>query len=70
MDEYFPGSDYQPADEYEPSNANDFLWSKRIVGPIQPDLIGDTVTLYMSMDWDCGDKSEARDDLLVSVIIE
>ena len=70
LEEYFPGSDYQPADEYEPSNSNDFLWSKRIVGPIHPDLVGDTITIYMAMDWDCGDKSEAREDFFVNVIIE
>ncbi|MBC8343346.1 MAG: hypothetical protein H8E61_05155 [Bacteroidetes bacterium] len=70
LDEYFPGSTHRKPDEYKPSDPENYLWSKRIVGTIHPDLKNDTITIFMSMIWDCGDDSEIIDDYLVRIIVE
>ena len=70
LDEYFPGSTNQNPDEYKPSDPEEYLWSKRIVGPFHPSVKGDTVAIYMSMFWDCGDDSESKDDYLIKIIVE
>ena len=31
------------------------LYGKRIVGPFPPELIGDTISIYMKIKWDIGD---------------
>ena len=70
LGEYFSGSDFQPPDEYRPSDPDQYLWSKRIVGPIHPTLVGDTVTIYMEMIWDCGDRSISRNDFYTQIVLE
>ena len=52
LKEYFPGSMYQPADEYKPENG--MYWGKRIVGPIPKYFKGDTVTVYSRIFWEAG----------------
>ena len=47
---------------------NCILYSKRIVGPLIKDMIGDTIKIYSNTFFDCGSKSEfVRDS--ISVII-
>jgi hypothetical protein len=52
LKEYFPGSMYQPADEYQPESG--MMWGKRIVGPIPKYFKGDTITVYSKIFWDAG----------------
>ena len=70
LKEYFSGSNSRPPDEYRPTDPEKYLWSKRIVGPIHPDLKNDTISIYMSMSWDCGDDSMTNDDYMVRIIVE
>jgi len=37
------------------------LTSKRVVGPFPPQMIGDTITIYMEVFWDAGMQSEIRE---------
>ncbi len=55
MKEYFPGSQWQPADEYQPEE--NMLWSKRIVGPVPGNFAFDTITVYSKIFWDCSNWS-------------
>lgn len=70
LSEYFPGSVYQKPDEYKPSDPDKFLWSKRIAGPISPLLKGDTTTIFMRLDWDCGSNSVTNDKAELKIIFE
>lgn len=58
LKEYFPGSLYKPADEYQPDP--DMYWSKRIVGPIPGYFRGDTIKIYSQVDWDAGNYTYLR----------
>ena len=40
------------------SESGDNLRSRRVVGPFPPEMIGDTVTVYMEVFWDAGMNSE------------
>ena len=46
------------------------LYSKRVVGPIPPSVIGDTITLYMEVFWDAGDKSILKSHYSEKFIVE
>lgn len=46
------------------------LTSKRVVGPFPPTMIQDTITLYMEVFWDAGNKSVLRSDFLEKFIVE
>ena len=59
LKKYFPGSSTKPADEYTPTSLNR-RWSKRIVGPISPSIVGDTITVYGEIYWDGGSKSKSK----------
>lgn len=68
LKDYFPGSITQPADEYTPSSPNR-KWSKRIVGPVSPSIVGDTITVYGEIYWDGGSKTKSQ-LLNTKIIIE
>lgn len=59
LKKYFAGSTTQPADEYTPSSL-DRKWSKRIVGPFSPSIVGDTITVYAEIYWDGGSQSKSK----------
>jgi len=42
-------------DEYKPNGNN--LWTKRVIGPIPKYMIGDTITIYGKVAWECGNYS-------------
>jgi hypothetical protein len=44
--------------------------SRQGIGPFPPEMIGDTITLYMKVYWDGGSKSELRDDYSKKFIVE
>lgn len=46
------------------------LYTRRIVGPIPPAVIGDTITLYMKIFWDAGSKSIFKNHYKESFIVE
>lgn len=46
------------------------LYTKRIVGPIPPVVIGDTITLFMKVFWDAGSKSILKDHYKEKFIVE
>ena len=52
------------------SERNGKLLSKRVVGPIPPAVIGDTITLYMEVFWDAGNKSTLKSNYLEKFIVE
>lgn len=52
LKEYFAGSMYQPADEYQPETG--MYWGKRIIGPVPKYFKGDTITVYSKVFWDAG----------------
>lgn len=52
LKEYFAGSMYQPADEYQPETG--MYWGKRIIGPIPKYFLGDTIKVYSRVFWDAG----------------
>ena len=48
----------------------DKLYGKRIVGPISPQILNDTITVYGEVFWEAGSKWEVKDDLVAKIIIE
>lgn len=46
------------------------LYSKRVVGPIPPTLINDTITLYMEVFWDAGGRSILKSHYSQKFIVE
>jgi len=52
------------------SEKNHILQSKRVVGPIPPSVIGDTITLYMEVFWDAGGKSVLKSHFSEKFIVE
>ena len=59
LKKYFAGSTTQPADEYQPTSLNR-KWSKRIIGPLAPNIEGDTITIYGDVYWDGGSQSKSK----------
>lgn len=55
LKKYFEGNMYQPADEYKPESG--MLWSKKIAGPIPGYFVGDTISVYSKIFWDCSNWS-------------
>ena len=55
LKEYFPGSQWQPADEYQPEE--NMMWGKRIIGPVPGTFAFDTITVYSKIFWDCSNWS-------------
>ena len=45
--------------EYQPSLPNR-KWGKRIIGPIPPEFINDTITIRAEIYWDGGSKSNSQ----------
>jgi len=70
LKEYFSGSISRPADEFKPTDPEEYYWSKRIAGPIHPDLKSDTVSVYMQMIWDCGSDTETKNYGPIKIIFE
>jgi len=52
------------------SEKNGSLYSKRILGPFPPTMIGDTITVYMRVFWEAGDQSILKDDFSQKFIVE
>lgn len=52
------------------SGKNRILQSKRVVGPIPPSVIGDTITLYMEVFWDAGNQSVLKSHFTEKFIVE
>ena len=46
------------------------LYGKRIVGPISPQIVNDTITIYGEILWEAGSKYQVKDDLVAKIIIE
>tara|TARA_B100002019_G_scaffold148440_1_gene127792 strand:+ start:732 stop:1388 length:657 start_codon:yes stop_codon:yes gene_type:complete len=46
------------------------LYGKRIVGPISPQILNDTISVYGRVLWEAGSKYEVKDDLIVKIIIK
>ena len=46
------------------------LYSKRILGPFPPSMIGDTITVYMRVNWDAGQHSLVKDHFSQKFIVE
>ena len=44
--------------------------TRRYLGPFIPQMIGDTITVYMKVNWDAGDHSQIKSDYLEKFIIE
>ena len=49
---------------------NGKLSTRRILGPFIPEMIGDTVTVYMRVFWDGGDHSILKDEYSQKFIVE
>ena len=52
------------------SEQNGVLYSKRLVGPIPPTVIGDTITIYMEVFWEAGNNSILKSDFSEKFIVE
>lgn len=52
------------------NEVNDKLYTKRVVGPIPPVAIGDTITLYMKVFWDAGSASQWNNKYFEKFIVE
>lgn len=46
------------------------LYGKRIIGPIAPSLINDTIRIYSEVLWEGGSNYKVKDDLIAKIIIE
>ena len=46
------------------------LYGKRIVGPISPQILNDTITIYGEILWEAGSKYQVKNDLVAKIIIE
>ena len=44
--------------------------TRRYLGPFIPQMIGDTITVYMKVNWDAGDQSQIKSHYLEKFIIE
>lgn len=44
--------------------------TRRYLGPFIPEMIGDTITVYMKVFWDAGDYSTVKDDYIRKFIVE
>ena len=70
--DYFKGMTLnlvQPVEVYFSKKHGNF-YTKRSIGPVPPQLIGDTVTVYMEMFWDAGNASVLKDHYKEKFIIE
>jgi len=46
------------------------LYGKRIVGPISPQVLNDTISIYSEILWEAGSNYRVKDDLIAKIIIE
>ena len=46
------------------------LYGKRIVGPISPQVLNDTISIYSEILWEAGSNYQVKDDLIAKIIIE
>ena len=46
------------------------MQSKRVLGPFIPQMIGDTITVAMKIQWDAGIHSQTKEDYLAKLIVE
>ena len=46
------------------------LYGKRIVGPISPQVLNDTISIYGEILWEAGNNYQVKDDLIAKIIIE
>ena len=52
------------------SEKNGALFSKRVLGPFPPTMIGDTITVYMRVLWEAGNQTFIKDDFSQKFIVE
>lgn len=52
------------------SEKNGSLYSRRILGPFPPTIVGDTITVYMRVFWEAGDQSILKDNFSQKFIVE
>lgn len=52
------------------SEKNGSLYSRRILGPFPPTMVGDTITVYMRVFWEAGEQSLLKDDFSQKFIVE
>jgi hypothetical protein len=52
------------------SKREDYLTSRRILGPFPPQMKGDTITVYMRVFWDGGENSTLKDKYSQKFIVE
>ena len=55
---------------YLTPSGNGKLTGKRIVGPIAPTIINDTITVFGEVLWEAGSNYRVKDDLVAKIIIE
>ena len=55
---------------YLQPSSNGRLSGKRIVGPISPQILNDTITVYSEVLWEAGSNYRVKDDLFAKIIIE
>ena len=46
------------------------LYGKRIVGPISPQILNDTISVFSRILWEAGSNYRVKDDLVAKIIIE
>ena len=46
------------------------LYGKRIVGPISPQILNDTISVFSRVLWEAGSNYRVKDDLVAKIIIE
>lgn len=46
------------------------LYGKRIVGPISPQILNDTISVYARVLWEAGENYKVKDNLVAKIIIE
>ena len=62
---YLSSDCFEGCDEY-PSK----LYGKRIVGPISPQVLNDTISIYGEILWEAGSNYQVKGDLIAKIIIE
>ena len=46
------------------------MYGKRIVGPISPQILNDTINIYSEILWEAGSNYRVKDDLIAKIIIQ
>tara|TARA_X000001316_G_scaffold3270_1_gene628 strand:+ start:1610 stop:2305 length:696 start_codon:yes stop_codon:yes gene_type:complete len=54
----------------ECNTSNGKMYGKRIVGPISPQILNDTINIYSEILWEAGSNYRVKDDLIAKIIIQ